>query len=303
MRNALVLQRRHEPLGNLAAQRAQAQRVGGGDHEGEGGRIQPVQGGAGRQFADQTLVGQRHIAVCVIPAQRLDHVAEIIAAAQVHRDRGGGGIGRALQQYRVQVFAEARAVGQAGGAIAVGTAAQVFDPQHGQVAQAFQLDALLRIQPGTRVGANHAQRADGVAIAQLERCASVKADMRRTQYQRVVAEARVQQGIGNHQDVIGAQRVRAEGMFARGLRRFQADTGFEPLAVLVHQRDQGDLGPQHACGHGGDGVEHRVGRRVQQAKTVQDRQPCRFIERRREGGGDRSGRGMHVPVSASSAAT
>lgn len=142
---------------------------------------------------------------------------------------------------------------------------------------------MLRIQPGTRVGANHAQRADGVAIAQLERCASVKADMRRTQYQRVVAEARVQQGIGNHQDVIGAQRVRAEGMFARGLRRFQADTGFEPLAVLVHQRDQGDLGPQHACGHGGDGVEHRVGRRVQQAKTVQDRQPCRFIERRREG--------------------
>ena len=79
----------------------------------------------------------------------------------------------------------------------------------------------------------------GVAVRSQQRGAGVEADAGIVQDQRIVGKAGVDEGIGDHQNLVRLQdRVGTEGQVARGLRRRQPQTRLEPLPFLVNQRDE-----------------------------------------------------------------
>ncbi|MNM71299.1 hypothetical protein D3C81_829600 [compost metagenome] len=85
--------------------------------------------------------------------------------------------------------------------------------------------------------------------------------------QRVVGEARILPRIRNLQQRVLFDGVRTE---RDGARRFadiaQADAGFEPLPLLGNDGDQADGHAGGGARGGDDGIEHRLGRRIEHAQ-------------------------------------
>jgi hypothetical protein len=88
---------------------------------------------------------------------------------------------------------------------------------------------------------DHAQGAQGVALAVEQRRAGVEGHVGRAGHQRISREARVPVGVRHHQRLARREdRVRAKCVLPGRLAGLQPDLGLEPLALLVHQRQQGD---------------------------------------------------------------
>ena len=104
----------------------------------------------------------------------------------------------------------------------------------GQPRQPLQGSDLLGLQPpGPLI--HGAEAAQGEAIAGDQREAGVEADVRLFQHQRVIAEARVLEGVLDDQWAALQDGVAAEGDIARCLLGIQADAALEPLPVFIHQ--------------------------------------------------------------------
>ena len=87
-------------------------------------------------------------------------------------------------------------------------------------------------------------------IRRDQRFADVKTDMGGIGDQRVRGEAVICRGIWNDQGLARVEDgVRAKRHFPRGFGNRYADSGLEPLAVLIDQADEGDWYP---CDMGGE---------------------------------------------------
>jgi hypothetical protein len=129
-----------------------------------------------------------------------------------------------------------------------------------------------------RLGVDHAQGAEVVALGVGQHRAGVEADVRIAGDQRIVDEARVQRGVlDNHDLVCGqADRVVAKGLVARGLAAVQAVLGLEPLPLAIDQRDRRHRGVERLGGQTGDVIEHGFGRGIQHPVRNEGREAVVF---------------------------
>ncbi len=116
---------------------------------------------------------------------------------------------------------------------------------------------------------DRAHRAEGHAIGRGQRIAGVKADARCRLDERIVRKARVQPRVTHDQRIARFDDMPTKRNRARRLGRVQAEARFEPLALEVHQRDQGDRHVQQLCHQGRQRVQARVGRRVEDRIRLQ----------------------------------
>ncbi len=122
------------------------------------------------------------------------------------------------------------------------------------------------------LGIDNAEGAQGLAVAGDQGRAGVEADVRGAGDEGIVVEARVLGGVGNDEylgEVLLGDDVGAKGDIARGVIDGEADTGFEPLAVAVHEGDQGDGGVEDEGGEFDDVVEFGFGGRVEDIEAAQ----------------------------------
>ena len=99
---------------------------------------------------------------------------------------------------------------------------------------------LLRGSQFMRHTVHHAQGAERVAFGGDQRRAGVKTDVRVAGDQRIIGEALVARGVGHDEQIRLVNRVAAEGNVARCFSGVEPDPRLEPLALLVHQRNQRD---------------------------------------------------------------
>ena len=145
----------------------------------------------------------------------------------------------------------------------------------GQVAQALALPVV----EAARVAVDDAQRTHGLAVA-VQRLAGVEADVRRTLDEGTLGETRVRGRILDDQHLALRHGVGADRMGAGRLLDVQAAARLEPLALVVHQRDERD---GHAEGHRGQAcktVEAGLRPGIQQVERGQGREARSFRDRR-----------------------
>ena len=113
-----------------------------------------------------------------------------------------------------------------------------------------------------------AEGAEGPAVVSHEGSASVETDVRRAGDEGVVGEAGVGAGVRDDEDVVlrFGDGVGAKGEFARGFGGVEADAGFEPLAVGVDERDEGDGHLANLGREAGEVVAVRLGGCIQNAE-------------------------------------
>lgn len=149
-----------------------------------------------------------------------------------------------------------------------------FELGHDLLGQGLQRQ---RLQLGQALGpgllVQHAQGAQRRAGRGLKREAGIEADVGRAGHQRIVGEARITLGVGDHQGLVAEHGVGAEGGRAWGFGDAQTDLGLEPLTLGVHQTDRGHRRVADARSQRGQIVERRLGRGVQHPVLSERRQP------------------------------
>jgi hypothetical protein len=116
---------------------------------------------------------------------------------------------------------------------------------------------------------DHAKRTDVVVVRRLERHSGIKPQMQIAGDHGVVLEPLVRRGIRHLENVIAQNGVGTQRNIARRLGNIETDAAFEPLAVLVHQGDQGNGRIANEGGQQGDVVEFFFGRGVEKLEIVQ----------------------------------
>ena len=130
---------------------------------------------------------------------------------------------------------------------------------------------------GARLVAQHAQRAQTIAIAGRERRAGVETGARTRELARRIIG--MVEEIGDHQRLgrLGDFRTRRAAAIEFGI--VEADAGFEPLPVFVGQRDRGHRQAKDLAGHPGDPVEALAGGAVEDVEQFERVEPRRFVHR------------------------
>jgi hypothetical protein len=93
--------------------------------------------------------------------------------------------------------------------------------------------------------------------------------VRRALDQEAVGKAGIGARIRHLQKRIAADRGPAQGVRPRQFPQLQAVPRFEPLPVVVHERDQGDRRREQLRRHFGDAVETGFGRGIQDGAPAQ----------------------------------
>ncbi len=134
-------------------------------------------------------------------------------------------------------------------------------PVSDRVPEIAQQAALLE-RHRARLAIDHAQRADVVTL-DADRRAGVEADLRLVDDQRVVGEAGVARCVGNLEERVVEDRVRAERDVARGLACVGARPGEEPLPIAIDEADERDRTTGNGGGAAHETVQHRVRRLIE----------------------------------------
>ncbi len=100
----------------------------------------------------------------------------------------------------------------------------------------------------------------------------------------IIREPGVPEGVGDHEHVVRKNSVDAEGDFPVHFGRAHAGTGFEPLAIFIDQRDEGDGDMKMDRRPAGELVKAFFRRGVEDAAAAQGFESGGFA--RGEGGGD-----------------
>ena len=125
---------------------------------------------------------------------------------------------------------------------------------------------------------NHAQCPDALTGAQAYRRACIEADVRLTQHQRVVGEARIERGIAHLKQLVALDGMCAKRPVPWRLRRIrQTEPGLEPLAIVVNQADQRNRRFAQLRGGRNQRVKNVFGRAVEYLQRIQSRLPFQFI--------------------------
>src|SRR5581483_9529050 len=156
-----------------------------------------------------------------------------------------------------------------------GTAAEL-ELGHDMPAENAQC-ALLILAQCARDVVDDAERAERVAVRSNKGRAGVEADARLAGHQRVVGKALVFERVGNDEEVLVQNGVRAEGNFAGGFLGGDADLGLEPLTVLVHEADHGNGSFADAGGELGEVVEDLFGDGIHDVILPEDFQAFLFV--------------------------
>ncbi len=132
-------------------------------------------------------------------------------------------------------------------------------------------------RPGARATVGDEQHPDRMAAASRQRYAGVGGDPELAE-ERALAQQRIGARILDDErravrDREPARRVRQRPLAARRERLGRADLGLEEHAVGVDERHARDRRAEQPRRQAGDPVEGLVGRRVEQARRVQRRQP------------------------------
>ena len=148
------------------------------------------------------------------------------------------------------------------------------------VAEDAQGGELLAVEaPGDAV--DDTEGAELEAVAGDQGGAGVEANVRVTDDQRIVGEARVGAGVRHLEDVVLQDGVGAEGERPRGLGGGQADARLEPLAMLVDEADQGDRCAADLAGELGEAVEGLLRRGVEDRVAQEGAQAGPLVVRQR----------------------
>ena len=144
----------------------------------------------------------------------------------------------------------------------------------GQAAQGLAL----HVGELARLVVDQAQGAHPVAVAQLDRRASIKPDAERAGHQRVVGKARVLAGIGHLKHRITQHRVGTKSLVTRRLGDTgQPHCGLEPLAPGIDQAEQRDRHAAQQRRRLHQRVELGLGRAVEHLQGGQRAQAAGFI--------------------------
>ncbi|GJD92472.1 hypothetical protein BHAOGJBA_6026 [Methylobacterium hispanicum] len=148
-------------------------------------------------------------------------------------------------------------------------------------------DEELRLRERARLAVEDAERADGVALRRRQRDAGVEAQVRLAEDQGVGRPVRLRREVFENENVVLAQRLRAEAEMQRHCARRVSDGGLDPLPIGI---DEVDVRHRRVAGlrrHLRDVVEGRLGRRVEDRVGVKGRQTTGItrIEGRRAGAG------------------
>ena len=127
-----------------------------------------------------------------------------------------------------------------------------------------------------RRAVQQAKRADVCPLARRQRRARVKTDKRLAGHERICREALIQSGIGHDEWPVFQDRVRAECLITRCFAKRGAVVRLEPLPVRVYQGNQGDWNVENPRGVGGDPLEFRLGRSIEQSECCQGAQTIGF---------------------------
>jgi hypothetical protein len=141
-------------------------------------------------------------------------------------------------------------------------------------------DQLLTLGIGQRPGAraDRAKRADRqLAFGRLDRHSRVEPNPRPADHEWIVDESRVLKCVLEDKKRIGLKdRMAAKGHVATCLRRFEPKAGFEPLAVFVHEGNEGNLRSQYQRDQPSQLVVSRFAIGVQDAKSAKLRDALLF---------------------------
>jgi hypothetical protein len=199
-------------------------------------------------------------------AHRAHPAAELLGRGQVHQRRQARLAGWPLERQVEQVVDELVAVRDAADRIDAADRVLQLDLRHhhrGQVGQA----GTFGIADRARFGAEHAHRAQAVAVAREQGRAGVEAHPVRGQV--AVAVARVGQEVGDHQHARRVRHFVARRLVARDRTTLDADARLEPLAVDIGERYRRHRQAEQLGSHPRDAVERFVGRRVEQVELAQ----------------------------------
>ncbi len=131
-----------------------------------------------------------------------------------------------------------------------------------------------------RRGIHHGDRAHCMTVGVQNRRATIKSDSRILPDQRMGREPRIGPRILNRNECLVLDNLRTEPGGADGLGHGQADLGFEPLPVLVDERDGRDRSTTQCRSQMRQVIEGDVGGRVQNPVARQRGYAVNFVGRR-----------------------
>lgn len=103
-------------------------------------------------------------------------------------------------------------------------------------------------------------------------------DARPARHQWIGGKTRILACIGYLEQLVVADRMRAEGDLAgRFGDALQPDIGLEPLPVFGHHADQSHGHAGRGAGGGDNGIEHRLWGRIQQVQSFDFEQSFGFV--------------------------
>ena len=149
---------------------------------------------------------------------------------------------------------------------------------HDLATESFERSSL-RLAQTARLAINDAKRSDIVVVRGFQRHPGIKPEMQIAGHHGIVLEPIVRRGVRHLKKVVTQNGVCAQRDITRRLGNIKTDVAFEPLPVLVHQRDERDGRIADERCQQSDIVEFLLGRRVEKLELLQRTQPGDFIGR------------------------
>ncbi len=135
----------------------------------------------------------------------------------------------------------------------------------------------LAVRERARRVVDDTERAEGVPARRDERRAGVEDDVRVAGDERRAGKPRVAPGVGDLEESLALDRLRAERDAARGLADGDAQPRQEPLAVGVDEADGGHRRVAQVGGQARQRVDVGVGGRVEHVEAAQLRHAGRLV--------------------------
>lgn len=128
----------------------------------------------------------------------------------------------------------------------------------------------------TRFAINDVDRAQGAVVRSHQGSSGIEANVWIGSDQGVVSEARVLGRVLNLKNIALQDRMGTKSQISMGFRRIDPDLRFEPLAVGIDERNQGDRRTTNLRSEQGDVIEIRFRQRVQDSIVMKLLQSDRF---------------------------
>jgi len=143
-----------------------------------------------------------------------------------------------------------------------------LDERHDLAGEGFEAGDLLRREIA-RLAVDYADAAEDVAVRRDDGGSGVEADVGISEDEGIVGEAWILQCVRNDEGSGVGKGVGAEAFGSGCFTEIDADSGFEPLAVLIDEGDDGDGGLADERGERRDVVKLRLGERVEDGVATQ----------------------------------